>query len=86
MLESLRETRERALSIFSLPESMWLEWIKDEEYIINEVDENLQILKLYELALKDYLYERVSKRYCKFLIKLQKLDVLSVEEMRLKYE
>lgn len=57
-----------------LPEEMWLEWIKDEVMCegAGEDSSNTKPYELFKLAFADYLYEKLSYKFLKYIVK--KLD------------
>lgn len=65
---------------------MWLQWLKDEKTISSTPEERLELLKLFEKALFDYKYPLISLKYCKLLIKLCQEKIISVAQLREKYE
>lgn len=54
-LKSLREACERFRECFPLTAAIWLAWIKDEIKIASNAAEKENVLKLFELAVQDYL-------------------------------
>ena len=71
-LEDLRQVRERVHQLYCLPVDMWLDWLSDEQNLMNEdtPEQVKSVLDLYEKAIADYKYYKVCRNYCKLVLHL----------------
>jgi len=53
---------------------MWLEWLEDEEKLLEADDDPEALLSLYDRAIGDYRYFKVCRRFCKLVLRLYEQD------------
>lgn len=57
---------------------MWVEWLEDEQRLMENEDQFKGVVELFERALHDYKYYQVCANYCDFIVKLygsKKIDI-----------
>ena len=63
---------------------MWLEWLEDEQKLLGPGEDVTPLLGLYETALRDYKYYKVSRRYCKLILNLYYNKMGNIDEQRVR--
>lgn len=63
MKARLKSARQAMHSRFPLAESLWLEWLADEEEAVESPQDAEEVEKLYELAVQDYLSIAIWAKY-----------------------
>lgn len=67
-LDDLREIHKKFAQHFPLTPEIWLAWISDEEKVATTNEEKLEIGKLFEKAVSDYMSVDLWQEYCQFML------------------
>ncbi|KAM4708717.1 squamous cell carcinoma antigen recognized by T-cells 3 isoform 2-T2 [Discoglossus pictus] len=67
-LERLRRARQKMSELFPLTEEIWLDWLKDEIKIAEEVPSREKVYELFQRAVKDYICPEIWLEYAQYSI------------------
>jgi len=67
-LNKLREYREKMSEVYPLTETLWLDWLKDEQKLISTHEEREKVNELFQRAVDDYLSVDIWLEYIQFSI------------------
>jgi hypothetical protein len=61
---------------------MWLEWLEDEEKLLEADEDPEALLALYDRAIGDYRYFKVCRRFCKLVLRLYQEGRATAQRVR----
>ncbi|KAG8455692.1 hypothetical protein GDO86_001763 [Hymenochirus boettgeri] len=67
-LERLRRARQKMSELFPLTEEIWLDWLKDEMKVVEEVSSREKVYELFQRAVKDYICPEIWLEYAQYSI------------------
>ena len=63
MRQRLATARRAMQQLFPMTEDIWLEWLSDEQAAIKQPEDRIEVQRLYDLAVDDYLSLAIWEKY-----------------------